>query len=274
MILVGTSGFSYPDWRGTFYPENLPARNMLSYYAERFPFVELNTTFYRLPEAGFLARMAARTPDGFGFVVKAFQDLTHRQHLLEPAALAATFSSFRAALDELEGRLEAVLVQFPNSFRNNPQNQDYLADWRRRMEDLPVIIEFRHRSWLTGEVEQLLRRERLAFAAVDEPRLPGLLPPVAWSSAAPAYVRFHGRNAAKWYNHQASHERYDYLYTAEELGEWLPTLRRLDSETGRVLVAFNNHYQGKAPANAQTLRALLSGGEASAASSLEQESPT
>ncbi|MDI6871384.1 MAG: DUF72 domain-containing protein [Bacillota bacterium] len=259
MILVGTSGFSYPDWRGTFYPKDLPAQDMLSYYAGHFPFVELNTTFYRLPEAGFLARMAARTPEDFSFVVKAFQDLTHRPHLLEPGALEGTFTAFRAALDELGGRLGAVLAQFPNSFRNNPRNQEYVAHWRRRMGDLPVVVEFRHRSWLTDEVERLLRRERLAFAAVDEPRLPGLLPPVAWSTASPAYVRFHGRNAARWYHHQASCERYDYLYSAEELGEWLPKLRRLDAETGKVLVAFNNHYQGQAPANARLLRSLLAG---------------
>lgn len=263
MILVATAGFSYQDWRGPFYPETLPAQAMLGYYAGHFPFVELNTTFYRLPGEEFLRRLADRTPPGFFFVVKAFQGLTHTPQELGAEGLQATFSLFRQAVRGLhgEGRLGAVLVQFPNGFRNNPPNQAYLSRWRAEMEELPVIVEFRHRSWLAPEVEQLLRRERLGFVAVDEPRLPGLLPPVAWATAPPAYVRFHGRNAAKWWHHQESYERYDYRYSEEELRQWIPTLRRLEGEVGTVLVAMNNHYQGSAPLNAKMLTALLAGSQ-------------
>lgn len=262
MILVATAGFSYRDWRGTFYPPKLAAGEMLGYYAEHFPFVELNTTFYRMPDTRLLAGLTRKTPADFSFVVKAFQGLTHNQAELGPGELSAAFAQFAGAVQPMwaEGRLGAVLAQFPNGFRNNPPNQDYVVRWREELADLPVIIEFRHRSWLTPEVEDLLRRSRLAFAAVDEPRLPGLLPPVAWATAAPGYVRFHGRNAARWWHHQESYERYDYLYPDEELAEWVPTLRQLELGVGTVLVAMNNHYQGKAPANALRLREILSGG--------------
>lgn len=262
MILVATAGYSYQDWRGTFYPANLPTQEMLGFYAEHFPFVELNTTFYRMPDRSFLDRLAARTRPGFFFVVKAFRGLTHDRQAMEPQALAGAFAQFRLAVEGLreEGRLGAVLAQFPNAFRNNPRNQDYLVRWRAELPGLPVIIEFRHRSWLSPEIEQLLRREGLAFAAVDEPRLPGLLPPVAWATAAPGYLRFHGRNSAKWWNHRESWERYDYLYSEAELGEWVPALRRLEAEVGTVLVAMNNHYQGSAPRNAFMLKELLAAG--------------
>lgn len=259
MILVATAGYSYQDWRGTFYPKGLPAQEMLGFYAEHFPFVELNTTFYRMPDRGLLDRLAARARPDFFFVVKAFRGLTHEWSTASPQVLVGSFAQFRLAVEGLraDGRLGAVLAQFPNSFRNTSSNQAYLARWREELAELPVIVEFRHRSWLAPETEQLLRRERLSFAAVDEPRLPGLLPPVAWATAAPAYLRFHGRNAAKWWNHRESWERYNYLYSQAELEEWVPTLRRLESETGTVLVAMNNHYQGSAPRNAQMLRSLL-----------------
>ncbi|HHW15073.1 MAG TPA: DUF72 domain-containing protein [Firmicutes bacterium] len=263
MILVGTAGFSYPDWRGRFYPERLPAQAMLGFYAEHFPFVEVNTTFYRLPAEGFLAGLARRTPEGFLFVIKAFQGLTHQFRDLGEEGLRAAFALQRQRMEELakEGRLAGLLIQFPSTFRRNPPNEAYLRRWREEMKEWPLVVEFRHRSWLAPEVEQLLRDERLAFAAVDEPRLPGLLPPVVWATAQPGYVRFHGRNAAKWWTHQQSYERYDYLYSEDELRQWVPPLRRLEAQVGTVLVAMNNHYQGKAPQNAKMLRELLDRGE-------------
>lgn len=261
MILVGTSGFSYQDWRGPFYPADLPAREMLGYYAGHFPFVELNTTYYRMPDTGFLKRLTARTPSGFLFVVKAFQGLTHSPHELGSDGLHDAFARFKEEAAGLadEGRLAAVLAQFPNSFRNNPPNLKYLARWREEFGELPLVVEFRHRSWLTSEVQQELKRQRLSFAGVDEPSLPGLLPRMVWGTAAPGYVRFHGRNAAKWWKHQEAYERYDYRYSAEELESWIPSLRQLETEVGTVLVAMNNHYQGSAPLNAKMLTGLLEG---------------
>lgn len=259
MILVGTAGFSYSDWRGRFYPEKLPAQEMLSFYAEHFPFVEVNTTFYRLPAEGFLAGLASRTPEGFLFVVKAFQGLTHRFREAGEEELRTAFALQRQRTTELavEGRLAGLLLQFPSSFRRNPQNEAYLCRWREELGEGPLIVEFRHRSWLVPEVEKLLHDEGIAFAAVDEPRLPGLLPPVVWATAPPGYVRFHGRNAAQWWTHQQSYERYNYLYSQEELRQWVPALRRLEDRVGTVLVAMNNHYQGKAPQNALMLQWLL-----------------
>jgi uncharacterized protein YecE (DUF72 family) len=254
MITIGTAGYSYEDWRGAFYPANLSSRDYLSYYAGTFQFVEVNVTFYQMPNRHMLYHMAEKTPTGFEFSVKAFRGFTH-----ERVDDDQQFVLFREALMPLTdtGRLACVVAQFPNSFRNNPLNQAYLRSLRARLGGLPIAVEFRHSSWLNEQVSQLLRDEEMGFVCVDEPQLPGLVPPVARATAAPAYVRFHGRNTAKWWRHEAAHERYDYLYTAEELSEWVPKLRELEAKVGKVLVAMNNHYQAKAVSNGKMLQGLL-----------------
>lgn len=256
MILIGTAGYSYKDWKGVFYPEKLPNSEMLSFYAREFPFTELNTTFYRMPNPFMLSNMAAKTPEGFRFFIKAFQGLTHKR---EPEL----FPEFVAALQPLVsgGRLAGVLAQFPNSFRNKPENHDYLARFREAMgPDIPIVVELRHREWTQEErTFDLLARHGLAYACVDEPQFKSLVPPVVRTTAAPGYVRFHGRNYRKWWHHEHPDERYDYLYSGEELAEWVPRLERLASQVDTVYVSMNNHRRGQAVINGRMLRELIEG---------------
>lgn len=254
MILVGTAGYSYKDWKGVFYPEKLPDKEMLGFYAQHFPFTEVNTTFYRMPNAFMLANMAAKTPPGFRFFIKAFQGLTHQR---DPGL----FPEFVAALAPLvsEGRLAGVLAQFPNSFRNRPENREYLGQLREALgADVPVVAEFRHREWVEDESTfDLLAELDLSFVCVDEPQFKSLVPPLVRATAEPAYVRFHGRNYQKWWHHDHPDERYDYLYTEDELQDWVPRIQTLQNSVSTVYVSMNNHRRGQAVINGRMLRDLL-----------------
>jgi uncharacterized protein YecE (DUF72 family) len=254
MIRVGTSGWSYPEWRGPFYPETLPARAMLDHYARHFSAVELNATYYRIPPARATAAMAERAAGRLVFAVKAHQDMTHNRE-----QYAAALPRFQEALEPLRdaGCLGCVLLQFPFSFHAAPATADHLRRLAGDLASDPVVVEFRHRSWITAETFRLLEERRLAFCCVDEPRLPNLPPPIVRATAAPAYVRFHGRNREKWWRHEAAWERYDYLYNDAELAEWVPRIRSLAEQTDACFAFFNNHAHGQAVSNAQALLRLL-----------------
>lgn len=252
VIRFGSSGFSYKDWVGPFYPEGLPQREWLAYYAREFDTVEVNMTFYRPPAAKTLAAWAERTPPGFLFAVKAHRSLTHERQ-------APDFEGFTQGLLPLReaGKLACVLAQFPQSFHPTPPNRDYLARLRAGLGDLPAVVEFRDAAWATAETYAHLRELNLGFACLDEPRLKGLMLPLAVATGPVAYVRFHGRNARQWYRHEHGWQRYNYSYTREELAEWVPRLRALDSAAPLTLVYFNNAWQGQGLANAKALRELL-----------------
>lgn len=252
MIRIGTSGFSYDDWIGPFYPEGLPAREHLAFYAREFSTVEINTTYYRIPDRRLVQGWVDKTPDGFSFAVKAYQGLTHERENPD-------FAPFVAALQPLvaAGKLACVLAQFPYSFHPTPDNRAYLGQVREGLGDLPTVIELRQADWIKPDTFELLRSLNLGFCCVDEPRLKGLLPPLAVTTGSVAYVRFHGRNAAKWYQHEQAWERYNYTYSAAELSEWAPKIRQLDGEAALTLVYFNNHYVGQAVKGARDLSQLL-----------------
>ncbi|MFB0546398.1 MAG: DUF72 domain-containing protein, partial [Anaerolineae bacterium] len=243
MILIGTSGFSYKDWVGPYYPAGLPQREWLRFYAREFPTCELNFTYYRLPAPRTLERMADKVPPGFLFTLKAYQGITHEREDNEGA-----FIQFVESLKPLieAGKFGGVLAQFPFSFHATGENRDYLRLCRERLGDLPVAVEFRNARWLTAETFALLRENKLGFCCVDEPRLKGLIPPVAEVTADVAYVRLHGRNAAKWWQHEHAWERYDYTYSDEELSEWVPKIRELAERTKTTFVFANNHWRGQA----------------------------
>jgi uncharacterized protein YecE (DUF72 family) len=254
LILIATSGYAYKDWKGKFYPQDIKDKDMLSFYSKVFPFTEVNSSYYSMPTAYMFYRMAKKTPEGFLFVVKAFGGMTHQGDLSD-----TTVKKFKDALTPLaeSNRLACVLAQFPYSFHNNEKNRDYLKKLRERLGNLPVAVEFRTDDWLRLEVMKLLREYDMAFVCVDEPPIKGLLPPVVVATASIGYVRFHGRNAQKWYNHQQSYERYDYLYSEEELSQWVPKIRELSKKTEVVFIAMNNHFNAQAVINARQLQALL-----------------
>jgi len=253
-MLIGTSGYSYEDWRGIFFPETLPKEEFLRYYALFFPFVELNFTYYTMPKASSLAAMVARTPTGFGFSIKAHRNLTH-----EPGPQwrddAATF--VKAVAPTLEaGRLHAVLVQLPYSFHHTPDKRNYLAGLLSSLAPLPLAVEFRNDEWQTERVFDELERRSVSVVMVDRPELPGLPPVGDRVTGNLAYARFHGRNAEAWWTGDAT-SRYDYLYSEDELAGTVPRLRRM-ARADRVLIAFNNHARGNAVRNARELKAIIS----------------
>lgn len=253
MILIATSGYYYKDWQGVFYPPNLPANRRLEFYASKFPFAEINATYYRQPAASMFERMLELTPDDFKFVVKAYKGLTHER---QDSSEFLTYLTGLRPLVEAK-RLICILAQFPYSFHNTKQNREYLETLRDRLAGLPVAVEFRNRNWFQSGTFELLSRHGLAYVAVDAPRLKGLVPPLAHATTDFAYVRFHGRNTEKWFQHTQSYERYDYTYQKKELAEWVPSLKALEEATGTVYVTFNNHYQGQAVAAARDLAELL-----------------
>src|SRR6476646_10133971 len=173
MLYVGTSGYSYDDWIGPYYPDGIGKTEMLPFYAREFHTTEINYTYYRMPSARTLAAMGEKTPNDFVFSIKASKELTHERE--DPAV----FEQFRQALTPLieQKKLGAVLAQFPNSFKPDDTNRDYLKVFRERLGDLPVVIEFRNAGWITDETMELLRQYKLGYCCVDEPHLKGLIPP-------------------------------------------------------------------------------------------------
>jgi uncharacterized protein YecE (DUF72 family) len=256
LIHVGTSGYSYDDWVGPYYPPGTRKPAFLDFYARDFDCCEVNYTYYTMPAARTLAAMLAKTPKGFLFAIKAHSSMTHEREQGTPA----TFAAYRTALQPLieAGRLACILGQFPPSFKPTPDAFDYLRHLREQLADLPLVIEFRHVTWATDEVFAFLREHQMGYCCVDEPRLQSLMPPVAVATSDIGYVRFHGRNYEKWWHHDEAWERHNYLYTETELAEWLPRVRGLADEGARVTyVFFNNHYQAQAAINAQQFRRML-----------------
>jgi len=254
VIYLGTSGFSYDDWVGAFYPAGMPKREWLVYYAREFNSCEVNSTFYALPKPSTLKAMSEKTGEGFLFSVKANQQMTHQRE-----DNAAVFKTFCQMLEPVisAGKLGCVLAQFPYSFRLNQRNWDYLRWVREQLGELPVVVELRNAGWLRSEVFDWLHQLDLGFCCVDEPPLPNLLPPIAEATSDIGYVRFHGRNSAKWWQHEHAYERYDYSYTPQELGEWVPRIRKLDSMVERTFVFANNHWRGQAVSTIRQLRLML-----------------
>jgi uncharacterized protein YecE (DUF72 family) len=172
---------------------------MLPFYSQLFNTTEINYTYYRMPAARTLATMASKVPDNFVFTIKASKELTHEREAEGDGASPENFRLFREALQPLleEGKFGTVLAQFPNSFKSTPDNRDYLSVFRDRMGDMPVVVEFRNSAWVTDATMELLRENNLGYCCVDEPRLKGLIPPIAVATSPIAYVRFHGCNAKK-----------------------------------------------------------------------------
>jgi len=254
MILIGTSGFSYDDWKGRFYPEHIDKRDMLAYYARSFNTTEINASYYAIPGAASFAAMARKTPDDFQFVVKAHKDMTHIE---EPQR--EVFDAFVGSIQPLRdaGKFGCMLAQFPWGFKCTAENGTKLREFREMAGDLPTVIEFRNADWVNDETFDLLRELDIGFCSVDEPHLKGLMPPVAAATSSIGYVRFHGRNAKSWWHHEEAYQRYNYLYSEEELGPWVPKVRGLEGDTSKTYVFFNNHYQGKSVQNARMFAKLL-----------------
>jgi uncharacterized protein YecE (DUF72 family) len=254
-LLIGTSGYSYTDWEGTLYPPGTPKDRYLELYAAEFSVVELNFSYYTMPQARTLERMVSVTPEGFLFAVKAHQSLTHT--IGEDLPVAA--ERFRQGILPLAegGRLAAVLFQFPYRFHYAPESRRHLQVLCEAFADLPKAVEFRSSEWQRESVYAGLRRWNAAYVNVDAPPLARLPKPSDTTTSELGYVRFHGRNRANWWQGD-NVSRYDYLYSSEELEGWLPRIERLLARARLALLIFNNHSGGKAVANARQLIRRLS----------------
>ena len=254
MIYLGTSGYSYDDWVGVFYPADLPRQEWLACYATEFGAVELNFTYYRMPTADQLDGIAGQTSGDFKFAVKANQDITHNRK-----GDPVTFAQFRSALTPIQrqGKLGAVLLQFPYSFDHTIENVAYVRHCVKQLPELPLVIEFRRKQWLTKRTLALLRESRAGFCNVDMPELPGLLPRTALVTAPTAYVRLHGRNSEKWWEHDQAWERYDYSYSEQELEEWIPHLAQMKERAENLFVFANNHWEGQSVTTIRQIKMML-----------------
>ncbi len=284
-VRIGTSGWNYPSgkgtWNGLFYP---PSRGRpkqfdeLSYYAEHFNTVEVNSTFYGQPRPEVTRRWAERTPAGFEFSVKLYQKFTHPKmfeqriagslpadardqpalHALSQANLA-DFDEFRRGIDPLasRGKLGALLAQFPASFKDQPSSRQHLAELLKTWADYPVAVELRHRSWSDafGETLALLNQFKAAWVQIDEPKFSfsirqNFLPNVEGFY----YMRLHGRNVANWWRHGKSEDRYDYLYSAGELKPFVETISAAREIVRKLYLYTNNHFSAKSIANAVMIK--------------------
>jgi len=252
-ILIGTSGYSFRDWVGPFYPPSLKPSQFLPYYARHFACVEVNATYYRIPTPDVIERMERKTPPGFRFVVKLHRTMTHDRDLDPNTRL-----EFLSMLEPLKaaGKYDGLLAQFPWGFQRAPANQEQLQVLRDRLPGEPLFVEFRHRSWITPGLADELRSLDLGYCAVDEPALTGLVPPVVLQTTADGYVRFHGRNAANWWGRSGG-DRYDYDYKENELREWLKKITQLAEQARRTYLFFNSCHAGQAARNASLMQELL-----------------
>ena len=253
-LLIGSAGWSYKDWAGKVYPDPRPRGfDELAFLARHFPCVEVNSSFYRPPTARMSEGWARRTPESFVFAVKAWERFTHdRERFTE--ADARLFQEGLAPL-LAAGKLGPILLQFPWHFRDGAAERDRIL---RAAEALrgwaPLVIELRHASWL-GAVD-FLRGRQLNFCNIDQPPSPAAITGTRIVTGPVAYVRLHGRNAKAWFDREAGRdEKYDYLYSREELREWEEAIRDMEAE--KLFIILNNHFQGKGMANAFMLQKAL-----------------
>jgi len=271
-IRIGTAGWSYKDWEGVVYPPEVQRKKVhaLEYLAHFFDVVEVNTSFYGhiKPELAKLwVRKVAFNPN-FVFTAKLHQSFTHSPiAVMEPTSAASIKptdedeAKAREGLDALasEGKLGALLIQFPVSFKNTNLNREYLERLLRQFIEYPRVVEVRHDSWNNEETLALFARGDVAFCNIDQPTIGQSLAPTEHVTSTVGYVRLHGRNYKDWFNSDDRNDRYNYLYSESELGGWKDKIETVAAKAQTTYVITNNHYQGRAGVNALELKSMLAG---------------
>lgn len=274
-LYIGTSGWSYPKgggkWDGIFYPETLADRDKLSYYAQFFDAVELNSSFYRPPSPYAARTWVQKVPDGFRFTAKLWQKFTHPKMFEEATGKPALvsdedFDQFAAGLAPLAeaGKLGPILAQFPPSFKPDEGTLEYLEDLIRRLrrEGYQLAVELRHKDWTHSDeaaaARKLMEDERVAWVMIDEPKFKTSIRDVPLTSDV-GYFRFHGRNYKDWWHHEAAEDRYNYLYAPTETEELAAEVKETADSTQETYAFYNNHYSAKAVVNALQLEMALGG---------------
>jgi uncharacterized protein YecE (DUF72 family) len=258
-LYIGTSGYDYKDWKGGFYPEELPQAKFLEYYSEQFNSLELNGTYYRMPSPLQMQNMISRTGGKVKFSVKAFKDITHASaNATDTSNYQSLIYEFKKALDPLqkENLLLCALLQFPESFHYEKQERIYLDALLKEFSGIPAVVEMRNTQWQNEKVYDELRERGIGWCITDNPSLKNLMKLDFTSTSEIAYMRFHGRNSQMWYKGD-NVSRYDYLYTDAELQTFVNPIKLLLKNAKIVQLFFNNHAKSQAVVNAKKLELLL-----------------
>jgi len=281
ILRVGPAGWSYADWAGYVYPSRrAKGFHEATYLAEFFDTIEINTSFYQplRPDhaAQWIDRVAANPR--FVFTAKLWQRFTHDVRSVTSSSATEDERAVRAGFDVLRAanKLGAVLLQFPFSFHRTQETVAYLSTLIKRFADYPLVVEVRHGSWDAPETLELLRTSGVSFCNIDQPIIGRSLGPSAQTTAAVGYVRLHGRRYDTWFSDDATipaHERYNYLYTAEELAPWITRVRKVTGQARETFVITNNHFQGKAVVNALQLISILKGSRVKVPEPLRRQYP-
>ena len=255
-IRIGPAGWSYTDWEGTVYPPHNSKFDALAYLAQFFDTIEINSPFYRIPPATHAKSWVRRVASNrdFKFTTKIFRGFTH-----ENAELAANdVKAFKDYLDPLmnANRLGAILLQFPWSFRNTPESRVKLVDLFNAFDDYPKALEVRHATFQNDEFISFLEENGVSWVNVDQPLFSDSVKPAETVTGPVAYARLHGRNYEKWFAHAESWERYNYLYSKEELDPWVDRIEKM-ARNKETYVITNNHFRGQAVLNAVEIEQAL-----------------
>jgi uncharacterized protein YecE (DUF72 family) len=259
-LRIGPAGWDYPDWQGVVYPPGLKGTDRLTFLASLFSAVEINVTFYRPIPADYAQRWLEAVTDfpDFRFTAKVWQVFTHTRQLPAP-----DLAQFQAGLAPLftAGKLGVLLAQFPYSFHNTEENRAYLLKLKGALQNFPLAVEVRHRSWQQRAVQEFLELAGLDFCNIDQPMVSFPMGATRWVTGPRGYLRCHGRRRDAWFEFGADPAaRYDYLYSPEELEDLAARTREIMLKARETYVIFNNHPAGQAVANALELISLLQPG--------------
>jgi uncharacterized protein YecE (DUF72 family) len=286
-IRIGTAGWSYKDWDGIFYPSGMSRRKQhpLEYLARFFDTTEINTSFYGplKPEwAKLWCRKVAAVNKTFLFTAKLYRAFTHSPlAVMEPTSAASIRPTdedearTREGLDALagEGKLGALLIQFPVSFKNTSLNREYLDRLLRQFIEYPRVVEVRHSSWNDAATLASFTQKDVGFCNIDQPLLGRSLAPTEHVTGAIGYVRLHGRNCENWFDSDNRNDRYNYLYKASELEGWKEKIVSVAERAQTTYVITNNHFESKAGVNALELKAMITGKRVQAPPTLIEKYP-
>lgn len=259
-LKIGPAGWAYKDWAGYVYPQPRPKDfHPATFLAEYFDTIEINTSFYQPIQPGHAAQWIDRVAANprFVFTAKLWKKFTH-----EHDATVEDERMAREGLDILHagGKLGALLLQFPFSFHREGQTIAYLTAVLKRFSTYPLVVEVRHSSWNIPETFELLRDHSVGFCNIDQPIIGRSLLPSTAATAPVGYVRLHGRRYDTWFTDDpevSPHERYNYLYSGEELAPWAARIQKVSKQASTTFVITNNHYQGKGVVNALQLISVL-----------------
>jgi len=274
VIRIGPAGWAYKDWNGIVYPPKKPKGfHPVRYLAAYFDTIEINSTFYGAPQASSAktwAGLVAEHPR-FRYTAKLLHSFTHERN-----ATANDEQEFKSGIGPLADadRFGALLLQFPWSFRNDPENADYLVRVIKRFQEFPLVLEVRHISWAQPQISDLLAELGVGLCNIDQPLFNRSIKPGAEVTSSVGYVRLHGRNYQKWFSKTAlSHERYDYLYTVDELEPWVDRIKEVGRKAKDMYAITNNHHVGKAIVNGLEIASLITGKPVAAPPPLRQHYP-